>query len=157
MTPHPARIGGGALVLILVLVLFQVLSSIAVQGGPSVGGDFSVEGSVTSGTGASAGGGFALETEVSDPVGAPLRGGDFEVSGVLVGVAVVPGEVALNLTVTGDLATLTWPGEAADYVLEFADGIAGVADWQPVTPAPVGNVHTTHFNQPLRFFRLRRP
>ncbi|MBN8247315.1 MAG: hypothetical protein J0L84_07710 [Verrucomicrobia bacterium] len=150
MTPHPARISG-------LLVLVLVLTAIAVWGGPSVGGDFSLEGSLTSGTGSSAGGDFALETEVSDTADVALRGGDFEVSGILVGVAVVPGEVALNLTVTGDLATLTWPAEAADYVLEFADGIAGVADWQPVTPAPVGTVHTTPFNQPLRFFRLRRP
>ena len=73
------------------------------------------------------------------------------------GVVVIPGEVPLSLTAIGNQATLTWPGSATDYVLEFMANIGNLADWWPVVPAPVGTAYTTSFNQPLRFFSLRQP
>jgi hypothetical protein len=72
-------------------------------------------------------------------------------------VVVIPGEVPLSLAAMGNQATLTWPGSATDYVLEFTADIGNLADWRPVVPAPVGTAYTTSFNQPLRFFRLRQP
>lgn len=133
------------------------LTAATLRAGPSVGGDFSLEGGLGFGGGSSGGGEFIVEAD-DDPIsGFALSGGDFRIEGNLMGIAVVPGEVALSLIANGDQATLTWPGSATDYVLEFTADIGNLADWRPVDPAPVGTAYTTPFNQPLRFFRLRKP
>ena len=133
------------------------LTAATLRAGPSVGGDFSLEGGLGFGGGSSGGGEFIVEAD-DDPIsGFALSGGDFRIEGNLMGIAVVPGEVALSLIANGDQATLTWPGSVADYVLEFTSDIGNLADWRPVVPAPVGTAYTTPFNQPLRFFRLRKP
>lgn len=123
------------------------------------GGQFTLSGGPVTGVGGQSDGGtFAVAAGVGETTTAPLTGGTFEVTGGLVGVAVVPDDITpeLVITDTGE-AKLTWPAEAAGYVLEFSPSIGDFADWQPVTPAPTDNSFTTVFDQPLRFFRLRKP
>ena len=134
------------------------LTTAVLRAGPSVGGDFSLVGGVASGGGKASGGDFAVDAAAGQPAAGPLSGGDFQVTGGLVAVTVVTGgAVALRLSATDSQVTLTWPAEAAGYVLEFTPVIGEAANWQPVTPAPAGNSFTTPFNQPLRFYRLRKP
>lgn len=122
------------------------------------GGRFTLAGGpVTRSSKPSDGGTFAVTGGTGEASAAPLTGGTFQVTGGPVGVAVVPGDVTLDFTVTDGQATLTWPAGTAGYVLEFTAALGEAADWQPVTPAPAGNSFTTPFNHPLRFFRLRRP
>lgn len=134
------------------------LTTAALRAGPSVGGDFSLEGGLATGGGQSAGGDYAVEASVGETATGPLTGGDFQVTGGLIGVAVVPGDFALAIGFTEDgQVRIQWPAEAAGYVLEFTPSVGALANWQPVTPAPPGNSHTTPNDQPLRFFRLHRP
>lgn len=123
------------------------------------GGQFTLSGGpVTGGGGKSDGGTFAVAGSAGNAPSAASQGGTFEVTGGLVGVAVVPDDVTpeLTFTDTGE-ATLTWSAAATGYVLESSPSVGEFANWQPVTPAPVGNTFTTPFNQPLRFFRLHKP
>ncbi len=139
------------------LFLVFGLTAATLRAGPSSGGDFSLEGGLVSGGASSEGGEFTVEADDDPTSGFALSGGDFRIEGSLVGVAVIPGEVPLSLTAIGNQATLTWPDSATDYVLEFTADIGNLVDWRPVVPVPVGNAYTTTFNQPLRFFRLRKP
>lgn len=123
----------------------------------SAGGDFSLVGGVSTGGGQATGGDFSVTASADEAASGPLSGGDFEVTGGLVAVTVVTdGDVALGLTATDSQVTLTWPAEATGYVLEFSPAVGDTANWQPVTPAPAANSFTTTFNQPLRFYRLRK-
>lgn len=123
------------------------------------GGQFTLNGGpVTGGGGQSDGGAFAVAGGAGETTAALLTGGDFTVTGGLIGVAVVPGDFALTIGFTNDgQVMLEWPAEAANYVLESSPMVGEFADWQPVTPAPAGNTFTTPFDQPLRFFRLHKP
>jgi hypothetical protein len=127
-------------------------------GQPLGGGQFTLNGTPVTGGGQSGGGTFAVAGAAGEAATGPLTGGTFVVTGGLIGVAVVPGDIVpeLTITATGD-ATLTWPADTTGYVLESTLSVGDFADWQPVTPAPAGNTFTTPFNQPLRFFRLRKP
>lgn len=134
------------------------LTTAVLRAGPSVGGDFSLEGGLATGGGQSAGGDFTVAATVGETTTGPLTGGDFQVTGGLIGVAIVPGDFALSIGFTADSQVrIQWPAEAAGYVLEFTPSVGAFANWQPVTPAPPGNSHTTPNDQPLRFFRLHRP
>jgi hypothetical protein len=121
------------------------------------GGQFTLRGGPVTGGGQSGGGVFAVAGAPADATSAPLKGGTFEVTGSLIGVAVVPGDVALEYVTTEGQVTLTWPDDGVAYVLEFTSDFSEFAEWQPVIPAPTGTTFTTPFNQPLRFFRLRKP
>jgi hypothetical protein len=115
-------------------------------------------GGVASGGGKASGGDFAVDAAAGQPATGPLSGGDFQVTGGLVAVTVVTGgDLALRLSATDSQVTLSWPADASAYVLEFSPAVGDAANWQPVTPAPAGNSFTTPFNQPLRFYRLRKP
>jgi hypothetical protein len=141
------------------LVLTLGLFTVTLLGEPLSGGQYSLQGGpATGGGGKSDGGTFAVTGGAGETATGPLTGGAFVVTGGLVGVAVVPDDVTpeLTLTDTGE-ATLTWSAEATGYVLESSPSVGEFADWQPVTPAPAGTTFTTPFNQPLRFFRLRKP
>lgn len=134
------------------------LAASALRAGPSVGGDFSLEGGVATGGGQAAGGDFSVEASVGETATGPLTGGGFEVTGGLIGVAVVPGDFALTIGFTPDGQVLIgWPAEASGYVLESTPTVGEFTNWQPVTPAPAGNTFTTPHDQPLRFFRLHQP
>jgi hypothetical protein len=150
------RVGKPALPATLVCTLGLLAPALLAE--PLGGGRFTLDGRPVTGGGQSGGGAFAVAGAAGNAPSAVSQGGTFTVAGGLVGVAVVPGDVTpqLALTDTGD-AKLTWSGDATGYVLEFTPVIGEAADWQPVTPAPVGNTFTTPFNQPLRFFRLRKP
>ena len=124
---------------------------------PSRGGSFALTAAVTSGGGRAAGPGFALEGSAGQPSLQTSTGGNYQLSGGLLGVIIVPGEVLLTIERldTGE-AKLSWPASATGYVLEFATQLSEPAGWQPVVPAPVGNNFQTPLNQPLRFYRLHR-
>lgn len=124
---------------------------------PSRGGNFAVTAAVTSGGGRAAGPGFALEGSAGQPSLQTSTGGNYQLSGGLLGVIIVPGDVLLTIERldTGE-AKLSWPASATGYVLEFAAQLSEPAEWQPVVPAPVGNNFQTPLNQPLRFYRLHR-
>ncbi|MBN9693807.1 MAG: hypothetical protein J0M24_26500 [Verrucomicrobia bacterium] len=124
---------------------------------PSRGGSFALTAAVTSGGGRAAGPGFALEGSAGQPSVQTSTGGNYQLSGGLLGVIIVPGDVLLTIEHldTGE-AKLTWPASATGYVLEFAAQLTEPAGWQPVVPAPVGNNFQTPLNQPLRFYRLHR-
>jgi len=145
----------GLLILISALGLLTAPLSAQSLGG----GQFTLNGGpVTGGGGKSDGGQFAVTGGSGETSPAPLTGGTFEVTGGLVGVAVVLDDVTpeLIITDTGE-ARLTWSAETTGYVLESTTNVGEFADWEPVSPAPAGNTYTTPFNQPLRFFRLRKP
>lgn len=140
------------------LLFASWLAAAGLSAEPLSGGRFSlVGGPVTGGGGRSDGGSFAVAGGTGETSPALLTGGTYQVTGGLIGVAVVPGEVTLNLIVEGGLVTLMWPAETAGFVLETTPAVGEFADWQPVTPAPVGNTHAAPVDQPFRFFRLRKP
>lgn len=125
---------------------------------PLSGGRFSLNGGPDTGGGQSGGGTFAVAGAPGEAATGPLSGGSFQVTGGLIGVAVIPGDFALTIGHTDDgQVVIGWPAEASGYVLEFTPSIGELANWQPVTPAPVGNSFTTSSAQTLRFFRLHRP
>jgi hypothetical protein len=125
---------------------------------PLGGGRFTLNGGPVTGGGQSGGGTFAVAGAAGNAPSAVSQGGTFTVAGGLIGVAVVPGDVTPQLTLTDDgNARLTWSVDATGYVLQFSPVIGEAANWQPVTPAPVGNTFTTPFSQSLRFFRLHKP
>ncbi len=139
-------------------VLALGLATSALRAGPSIGGDFSLEGGLATGGGQAAGGDFTVAATVGETGTGPLTGGDFEVTGGLIGVAVVPCDFALTIGFAPDGQILiSWPAEASGYVLESTPTVGEFANWQPVTPPPAGNTHTTRNDQALRFFRLNRP
>lgn len=122
------------------------------------GGRFTLNGGPVTGGGQSGGGAFAVAGAAGNAPSAVSQGGTFTVAGGLVGVAVVPGDVTPELTLTDDgNARLTWSGDATGYVLQFSPALGAAANWQPVIPAPTGNSFTTPFSQSLRFFRLHKP
>lgn len=137
------------------------LVTTALRAGPSVGGDFSLEGGLTSrSNGQATEGDFTVAATVGETSPEPSTGGDFGVIGGLVSVTVVAVEGAFALTVGLTLdgqVRIEWPAEATGYVLEFTPQLGESVNWQPVTPAPAGNVHTTPNDQSRHFFRLRRP
>jgi len=134
------------------------LTTGALRAGPSVGGDFSLEGGLAGGGSQATGGDFTVAATVGETSTGPLTGGNFEVTGGLIGVAVVPGDFALAIGFTDDgRVRIDWPAEATGYVLEFTPSVGEFANWQPVSPAPTANTFTTSNDQPLRFFRLNRP
>ncbi len=139
------------------LILLLTTLCLRTSAQPLGGGQFTLSGGPATGGGQSGGGTFAVAGAPGETATGPLIGGSFSVTGGLVGVAIVPGDFALEFSANDGQVTLTWPVDAAGYVLEFTPVIGEAADWQPVAPAPVGNTFTTPFNQPLRLFRLRKP
>jgi hypothetical protein len=138
----------------LSLALILAATSVAE---PSRGGSFALTAAVTSGGGRAAGPGFALEGSAGQPSVQTSTGGNYQLSGGLLGVILVPGDVLLTIERldTGE-AKLSWPASATGYALEFATQLGEPAGWQPIVPAPVGNNFQTPLNQPLRFYRLHR-
>ncbi len=124
---------------------------------PSRGGSFALTAAVTSGGGRASGPGFALEGSAGQPSVQTSSGGNYQLSGGLLGIIIVPGDVLLTIERldTGE-AKLSWPASATGFVLQFASQISDPANWQPVDPAPSGNSFQTPFDQPLRFYRLSR-
>jgi hypothetical protein len=96
---------------------------------------------------------------VLTPAGGKSVGGAYVLSGGLWAVVVVPsGHVVLALEKTeSGQARLSWPPDAVGYQLEFTTALGPTAVWSPVSPTPAGNVFLTPMNQPVRFFRLRKP
>lgn len=124
---------------------------------PSRGGNFALTGAVTSGGGRAAGTGFALEGSAGQPSVQSSTGGNYQLSGGLLGIIIVPGDVLLTIErLDNGEAKLSWPASATGFVLEFASQVSEPANWQPVEPAPTGNNFQTPVNQPLRFYRLSR-
>ena len=122
------------------------------------GGSYSLTGGPVTGGGQSGGGTFAVAGTAGNTSVDVSKGGDFQVTGGLIGVAVVPGDFALTIGFAPDGQILiSWPAEASGYVLESTPTVGEFANWQPVTPPPAGNTHTTPNDQALRFFRLRKP
>jgi hypothetical protein len=149
------RVGKPALPATLVCTLGLLAPALFAE--PLGGGSYTLNGGPVTGGGQSGGGTFAVAGGAGETAVGPLSGGTFQVTGGLIGVAVVPGDVALEFTTTDGQVTLSWPTDAVGYVLEFTSQVGELASWQPVTPAPAASRFTTPFDQPLRFFRLRRP
>lgn len=125
---------------------------------PLKGGRFTLIGTTTAGGGRAGGGVFAVDGVAGQTSTAASSGGNFQVTGGLVGVVVIPGEVAITVETTADgMARLSWPSTAVGFQLEFAAQLGPQPDWKPVLPAPTGNVFSTPMNQPYRFFRLHKP
>jgi len=125
---------------------------------PLGGGRFTLNGRPVTGGGQSGGGTFAVAGAAGETAFGPLSGGAFQVTGGLIGVAVVPDDVTPELVLTDDgNARLEWSADAAGYVLQFSPTLGPTANWQPVSPTPTGNSFITPFNQSLRFFRLHKP
>jgi hypothetical protein len=149
MTPHRLLAAGG-------LSLGLLTASLLAE--PLSGGRFSLDGGPVTGGGQSGGGTFAVAGAPGEAATGPLSGGSFQVTGGLIGVAVIPGNFALNIGSAPDgQVRIDWAAGAAGYVLEFTPSVGEFANWQPVTPAPAGNSFITSANQPLRFYRLHRP
>lgn len=147
-----------SLLLALGIIGTMLLSSARLAAEPSKGGDFSLIGGVVSGGGTVTGGGFTLEGSAGTPNAGESTGSDFVLTGGLIGVYAVPGDVELGLDRTEDgLVHLKWPATATGYVLESTTQLGQNAVWTPVNPAPKDNTLTVPFDQPARFYRLRKP
>jgi len=121
------------------------------------GGPYLVSGGPVSGGGTSAGGKFVVDGFAGHATG-KLAGGIFEVTGGLLDVMIVPGDVTILIRLDpANQATLTWIPSSSGYILESTLQLGDVASWQPVTPAPAGNAYAVPVDQSVRFFRLRQP
>lgn len=122
------------------------------------GGRFSLSGTVTSGGGVAAGARFTLDGAIGQPDTETSRGGPFQLTGGLRGPVVIPGDAELQVELLAEgKALLTWPSEAAGFLLESATQLGQASDWSPVQPAPTNNTLVVPADGPLRFYRLRRP
>lgn len=125
---------------------------------PLKGGKFILTGTTTGGGGRAGGGNFSVNAAVGQPSTTSSQGGNYQLTGGLLGVVVVPGEVVITVERTEEGSTrLTWPSTAVGFQLQSASQLGPQPDWKPVEPAPPGNVFLTPTDQPLRFFRLRKP
>ena len=142
--------------LVLAAVLGSVLPFTPVAES-SQGGSFVLTGAITSGGGRASAPGLVLDGSAGQPTLQTSSGGNYELSGGLLGVFVVPGEVLLTIEQTEDgQARLAWTSGTDGFVLEVATHLDNAADWQPIVPSPVGNTCVTPLDQPLRFYRLIR-
>lgn len=150
----------------IALGLFGVAAILVAASAPGVasqlrGGSYRLIGSPTGGGGRSDGGDFWVVGSILTPAQGVSKRGGFEVMGGLVGVYALPviaGEVPLLVDRTADgQALLSWPASAAGYQLEVSTALGPEAVWQAVSPAPEGNTYTTPYDQPARFYRLRKP
>lgn len=110
-------------------------------GGRSAGGDFVVNGWVTTaGAGTSSGDEFDLTCGL--------------------GSAYVPDNqprIQAELLDDGRVR-LWWPSDLVGYELVWSPAVSGpAAAWQPVNPAPAGNNYVIEATAPGAFYRLRRP
>lgn len=122
------------------------------------GGSFSLTGGTTAGGGRGAGGAYALEGSAGQTTTDTSSGGTYQVTGGLLGVVIVPGEVTVTIETTADgQARLTWPSTAVGFQLQFTGQLGASPDWKAVEPPPTGNAFITPMDQPLRFFRLHKP
>lgn len=136
--------------------------------GQLVGGGFRLTAQVVGGGGTSVGGTYVLRgaashsaagrsVSVVEPGTIPP---DFQVIGGWLGPvtgAVVP-RPSMRVRFTDDkLAELSWDIDISGYILEFSSSIGPDANWQPVSPQPIGMSFTTPCAQPARYFRLRSP
>lgn len=139
---------------------FALLAGPALPGSADTleGGRFSLSGTVTGGGGVAAGARFTLEGAIGQPGAETSRGGPFQLTGGLRGPVVIQGDAELQVELQTDgKALLTWPSEAAGFLLESATQLGKVSDWSPVQPAPANNTFVVPVDGPLRFYRLRRP
>lgn len=126
--------------------------------GPLTGDGFTLTGTVSGGGGRISGAPYVLQGSIAQVSTDSSSGGPYQLSGGLFGVVVVPGEVKLTVERMPDGQTrLSWPADAAGFVLQFRSQLGTGPDWQPVVPAPTGNTFLTPTDQPLRLFRLHRP
>lgn len=139
-----------------------VLTFTGPASGQAAGGEFRLTAQVVGGGGSSQGGDFVLRGAVSHSASGrsvSLLDPPFQVIGGVLGglLAVPPARPQMQVRFTADkLAELTWDVDIAGYVLEFSSSFGPSADWQLVSPQPVGTSFTTPCQQPARFFRLRR-
>jgi hypothetical protein len=114
---------------------------------------------ITSPLTAMAGGDFTAEATLGGAGALRASGGDFALEATVtpLSVTIVPGDVAVFLTVEGDSLVLTWPASGEGYVLESVAALNDAPDWQPVQPAPTERRFVTPLARPAVFFRLRRP
>jgi len=126
----------------------------------SVGGRFRLMGQPVGGGGSSLGGVYSLQGSVLTPSGGRSEsiGQNFQLVGgtVLPSVARPNSVPVIRAVLTPDkLAELSWDMDIEGYVLEFSSTTGPGAVWQAVVPQPVGRSFTTPCAQPARFFRLR--
>jgi len=137
----------------LALPLALGLAASSLLAGPSVGGRFSLAGGLASG-----GGSYVVAGTPEPTTPTPLAGGGFEVVGNLADVVVVNGAVPMSIRLTDDgRIRIDWPSGEANLVLEESPDLDEPASWQPIAPAPTGNVYIAPANPSVRFYRLRRP
>jgi hypothetical protein len=122
-------------------------STIEGGGGTSIGGDFTLAGTVGQ----------------ADARG-PMTGGNFSLTGGFwagVGVVQTPGAPLLSITTTAtNTVAVIWPAPAIGWILQQNSGL-NTTNWSAVaqTPAIVGTNRVVIINPPVgnRFFRLYKP
>ena len=74
------------------------------------GGSFSLTGGTTGGGGSGSGGAYTLQGTAGQTTTETSSGGTYQVTGGLLGVVIVPGDVTVTIETTADgQARLTWP------------------------------------------------
>jgi hypothetical protein len=141
-----------------VLILAFTLLTVPLSSDPLEGGSYELTGVITSGGGQTTGDGYVLTGASGQAATDTLTGGSYELAGGFIGVHVVPGDIAVTIERLADGSTkISWPADAVGFILEFTGWVGSGANWQPVSPAPLGNTLIVPFDQPLRCFRLRKP
>jgi|GEM_PF-1555569 len=127
---------------------FRLRVDVVGGGGTSLGGPYTLRGAVSQGA-------VGRSTSVIEPGGVSP---DFRLIGGWLGPSMnlIPIRPVMRVRFTDDkLAELNWDVDITGYVLEFSSRIGPDADWEPVSPQPVGTRFTTPCAQPARYFRLR--
>jgi len=144
--------------LVLAPGLLAFASLVSLAAGTLQGGSFTLTATPTGGGGRVGSAAYTVEGAVGQMATGKSNGGSYQLSGGILGVVVVPGEVTVTVETTGDgQARLTWPANAVGFQLQFAEQLGPSPDWKTVLPAPTGNTFVTPMDQPLRFFRLHKP
>jgi hypothetical protein len=112
-------------------------------GGPSVGGNFSLNGTIG-----------------QPDAGTSLNGGGFTITaGFWAGASEAVPRLSIRLGAAGTVI-LNWPNPSTGFVLEESTSLSAQAGWTAVTQTPVANGAnievTLQATSQLRFFRLRQ-
>jgi len=119
---------------------------------------------IAGGGGVSAGGDYALSGTVGQPTPGPLTGGDYSLTGGFWAMASerpTPGPPRLSVSLSGTQVVISWPADAAGFVLQTTTALEPPVSWSPAleTPVTVGDRQTVTVpvTGVTRFYRLRSP
>ena len=104
------------------------------------------------------GGPYSLGGTIGQPDAGALTGGVYAVTGGFWALAPASDDCGrLSIRRIGNNVEISWLADNNGCVLEQSISLGGTMQWTPVSPAPVGHLHSASVSAGPRFYRLRKP